>query len=442
MINAFSAYKSKLFCSKSPYLLGAFRVLFSLVALYSALRFLAKGWIKELYLDPQYHFHYYGFSWVQLPDNPIWVYLLFGILILSAIGLALGRFYTFFASLYFCLFTYFELIDKSYYLNHYYFISLLAFALIFLPANKAMVLGKNQASSIPFFYIIILRILIGCVYFYAGIAKINADWLAGQPLSTWFNAFQYLPVVGNTIGHPTTAVLAAYMAMIFDIALPFLLCHKQTRTFAYCAALIFHSLTALMFPIGVFPLVMSLCALVFFPTQLWEKRLRQLKLISHKTTHQIAIENQSLKQLVLCILVVWHILFPWRYLWYPGNLMWHEQGFRFSWRVMLMEKNGYTELTVVTQEGQRYLIDNTVYLSPLQEKMMSTQPDMILEYSQIIAQDFENRGFEKFKIEAESWVSLNGRKPFRMIQNNVDLRLQKSGFATKTWITHGPNAEL
>lgn len=430
-------YTSKLKTLSSPYLFGAFRIIFSLAALYSALRFLAKGWVQELYIEPTHHFHYYGFHWVQLPDNPIWVYFLFSLLIISAIGLAIGRFYTLFATAYFLLFTYFELIDKTYYLNHYYFISILAFAFIFLPMNASLTSKSRVPAKIPFFYIAVLRVIIGAVYFYAGIAKINPDWLAGEPLNTWFNAFQYLPYVGDVIGAPETAVFSASLAMVFDISLPFLLCFKQTRTLAYVTALIFHCLTSLMFPIGVFPLIMSLCALAFFPTVLWAKRLRQLKLI----THTKLIETQSLqyttfRKSVLLVVLALHILLPWRYLLYPGNVMWHEQGFRFSWRVMLMEKNGYTELSVVTDNQQVFLIENSAYLTPQQEKMMGTQPDMILEFSEIIASDFEKKGFTQFKIVADSWVSLNGRKPFRMIQNNVDLRLQKNGFASKNWITY------
>ena len=31
------------------------------------------------------------------------------------------------------------------------------------------------------------------------------------------------------------------------------------------------------------------------------------------------------------------LAFPFRYLLYPGNIFWTEEGYRFSWRVMLME---------------------------------------------------------------------------------------------------------
>ena len=43
--------------------------------------------------------------------------------------------YVYACILFFLSFTYIELIDKTTYLNHYYFISVVSFLMIFLPAN-------------------------------------------------------------------------------------------------------------------------------------------------------------------------------------------------------------------------------------------------------------------------------------------------------------------
>src|SRR3954471_696546 len=47
--------------------LAAFRVLFGLTLLTSTLRFLAYGWIDQLFVAPQFHFKYLGFYWVEVP---------------------------------------------------------------------------------------------------------------------------------------------------------------------------------------------------------------------------------------------------------------------------------------------------------------------------------------------------------------------------------------
>ena len=97
---------------------------------------------------------------------------------------------------------------------------------------------------------------------------------------------------------------------------------------------------------------------------------------------------------------------PLRFLMYPGNVNWHEQGFRFSWRVMLIEKAGQVEFNVlVGDEDRRYVVYPRDQLTPLQYKMMSTQPDMIQEYAQHLAKTLQRR-------RARASAGLRGRLGF------------------------------
>ena len=43
----------------------AFRVAFGLLMCASVIRFAARGWIDELYVAPDFHFHYWGFGWIE-----------------------------------------------------------------------------------------------------------------------------------------------------------------------------------------------------------------------------------------------------------------------------------------------------------------------------------------------------------------------------------------
>ena len=45
--------------------LAVFRIFFGLMMFISIIRFWSKGWIKTLYLEPKFHFSYYGFDWVK-----------------------------------------------------------------------------------------------------------------------------------------------------------------------------------------------------------------------------------------------------------------------------------------------------------------------------------------------------------------------------------------
>ena len=61
--------------------------------------------------------------------------MLFLICGLSAFLVAIGFKYRLSILLFFLSFTYIELMDKTTYLNHYYFISILSFLMCFLPMN-------------------------------------------------------------------------------------------------------------------------------------------------------------------------------------------------------------------------------------------------------------------------------------------------------------------
>ncbi len=83
---------------------------------------------------------------------------------------------------------------------------------------------------------------------------------------------------------------------------------------------------------------------------------------------------------------------PVRHWLYRGDVLWTEQGFRYSWNVMLMEKDGYVEFYVRDKTtGERYIEYPEKHLTPLQEKMMSTQPDMILQYAHFLANNYQNQ---------------------------------------------------
>jgi hypothetical protein len=261
--------------------LAVFRILFGLMILFSTLRFWLNGWIDELYIQPKFHFSYYGFEWVK----PLGVYthLIFLVCGIAALLVALGWFYRAASILLFLSFTYIELMDKATYLNHYYFVSLISFLLIFLPANVLLSVDAQRNKDcakkyVPRYTIDIIRITLGIVYFFAGLAKINSDWLLlAQPLSIWLPAKNDLPLIGSLFNKAWLAYAFSWFGCLYDLSIPFLLCWRSTRSFAYVAVIVFHVLTALLFPIGVFPWVMILSTLIFFPAEFFEKIISFLK---------------------------------------------------------------------------------------------------------------------------------------------------------------------
>ena len=125
---------------------------------------------------------------------------------------------------------------------------------------------------------------------------------------------------------------------------------------------------------------------------------------------------------------------PFRHCLYQGELFWTEQGYRFSWRVMLMEKAGYAQFTVRSADGKHIQVDNRQFLTPLQEKMMSTQPDMIVQYAHILKDYYAKEGFQSPQVYVDSYVALNGRLGMPLIDPHTDLAKEKDSFDNKPWV--------
>lgn len=401
-----------------------------------------KGWISELYILPKFHFSYYGFEWVKtLPGNGM--YVLFALLLVAALFITFGLFYRLAAVVFFLLFTYVELIDKTAYLNHYYFVSLISFLLIFMPANRRLSLDVawlkiKPSSTVPAWTINILKFQLFVVYFYAGAAKLNTDWLIhALPLKIWLPAKSHLPVIGWFLKYEVTAYVFSWAGAIYDLTVPFLLLNKKARGFAFLAVVIFHALTSILFPIGMFPYIMTLSVLIFFSASFHERILRGLEKISgapNDLAHTRWTVGKPIGYLLVFFCLV-QVLFPWRFALYPGHLFWTEQGYRFSWRVMLMEKMGSTTFRVTDGESHKSaLVANYDYLTPLQEREMSAQPDMILQFAHFLADEYRKQGFRSPEVTVQSMVTLNGSRSQPFIDPTVNLAAIRENWQHKTWI--------
>ncbi|MFS4416755.1 HTTM domain-containing protein [Maribacter sp. 2307ULW6-5] len=428
--------------------LAVFRILFGVMMLLGIVRFWSYGWIDKLYLQPKFSFSYFGFEWVK-PLGP-YTYLLFALCGLAAIFVALGYRYKWAILVFFLSFTYIELMDKTTYLNHYYFISVLSLLMVFLPANAYFSLDAHRNPKmahqyVPAWTINSIKVLLGIVYFYAGLAKLNSDWLVeAMPLKIWLPSKFGMPLLGHWLSQEWVAYAFSWSGALYDLAIPFLLLYKKTRGPAFVLVVVFHLLTRVLFPIGMFPYIMIVSTLIFFDAGLHHNILRGLAGVFHwskasfdngKTLMVKKSHGTRLKHTFLMGFFAVQLLFPFRYLLYPGELFWTEQGYRFSWRVMLMEKSGYAQFKVVNgQTGKWFYVDNADFLTPFQEKQMAFQPDFILEYAHYLKEHFEKDGHKEVAVYVDCQVSLNGRLSTTFIDPDVDLAREKESFEHKDWI--------
>ena len=156
-----------------------FRVLFGALMLVITWRYIDHDWIRDYFIEPDYNFTYLGFDWVK-PWPDTWLYIHFYGLALLSIFVILGILYRLSALLPAVGFTYIFLLEQARYLNHYYLICLVSLVMIFLPAHRTLSVDARlrpalRRETAPAWCIWLLRLQIGLVYFYGGVAKINWD---------------------------------------------------------------------------------------------------------------------------------------------------------------------------------------------------------------------------------------------------------------------------
>jgi hypothetical protein len=438
---------SLLFRPVDPAGLAAFRILFGLLMFVSTLRFFLYGWIDQFFIAPQFHFKYWGFGWVQA--WPAWgMYAHFALLALLSLLVALGLFYRVAIALFFLGFVYLQLIDVTLYLNHYYLVGLLALLLVFLPAHATFSLDARlrpaiRRATVPAIAVHALRLQVGLVYTCAGLAKLQGDWLLeAQPLRLWLSSLTDLPVLGPLLALPLAPVVVSWAGFLFDSTIALFLSLRRTRPFAFAAVVLFHLLTGMFFPIGMFPAIMIVAATVFFSPS-WPRRLRWWSRRDTPAPPPPAsplLPGQRLAVAGLGLYVLLQVALPFRHLLYAGNVLWHEQGMRFSWRVMVREKNGSLGYQVRDPAtGRTWEVSPRDYLRDYQERDMSTQPDLIWQLAQRIGRDFDRQAGRRVEVRAEAHVSLNGRASALLVDPRLDLRTVDDGLWPKTWIQPAPS---
>ncbi len=438
------------------------RVAFGLLMAGAALRFLAKGWVRTQFIEPAFHFRYLLFPWIpELPGHSL--YLVFAVQIASALAIALGWRYRVATIAFFLAFTYVELIDQATYLNHYYFVSLVSFLLIFLPLDRW---GSRDANArrfapgpAPRWIALVLQAQIAIVYFFAGVAKLSPDWLLrAEPLRIWLSARSGLPILGAFFDQPWFPYLMSWGGAAFDLSIPALLVWRVSRPWAYLSVVGFHLATAVLFPIGIFPWVMVASALIFFDEEDYRRLTRRFARrrgryargrhaggrhplgergggAPGRPATGVPIPMGTGRRLVLGTFFALQLLLPLRHWAYPGNVLWTEEGYRFSWRVMLVEKTGTAFFKITDPETRRsWEAFPSEYLTPQQERQLVFQPDMILSFAHHLRDTLRDQGVRDPEIRALVYVSLNGRRSRPLIDPAIDLAKTPRSLAPKEWV--------
>jgi vitamin K-dependent gamma-carboxylase len=143
---------------------------------------------------------------------------------------------------------------------------------------------------------------------------------------------------------------------------------------------------------------------------------------------------------VFAVFAVFQVAFPFRTHLYGGNVHWHEQGMRWSWRVMVREKNASVTYRVTSPvTGKVIEVAPRKYLTSRQERDFATQPDLLLQLGKRIAADYSAREGAPVIVNVDAVVSLNGRRAARLVDPNADLARIEDGIMPAWWILPMPD---
>jgi hypothetical protein len=419
--------------------LVAFRIAFGLLMLFEVARVFPS--VGPLYIEPTFHFTYYGFDWLH-PWAGNGMYVHFGVLGLAALCVTLGLFYRAAALVFFLGLSYVFLLEQATYLNHVYLLSLISFLLIFLPAHRALSLDawlrpELRSQVVPVWALWLLRAQIAIPYFYGGLAKLNPDWVRGQPLRLWLD--RDAERLGPFLAQDWFAYLLSYGGIAFDLLIVPALLWSRTRPWAFALALAFHLTNSVLFSIGIFPWAMIAATTIFFPPD-WPRRL--LARLGYRTRPPAPSPPPSAlrpRQRALlgfwAVYLAWQLLFPLRHWLYPGDVAWTEEGHKFSWRMKLRDKAGEAHFYAHdAATGETWEIDPRPHIDRWQFAEMTGRPEMILQFAHYLADALRAEGREDVEIHAVTHVSLNGRRPQPLVDPDVDLAAVEPSLRPAPWI--------
>ncbi len=438
MKSSISRLSNTLFSPTDAASLGMFRILFGALMFWQAFYYLGSQRYAKYYLEPSFHFTYDFFHWVApLPEN--YFYWVFILMAAAGLGIMLGFCYRISVFLFLISFSYVFLLDKAYFNNHYYAIILLTFLMLVTDGHRWVSLDqkfKPKPAVIPYWHLFILRAQILIIYFFGGIAKLNEDWLQGEPMRTWLkNVSTEIPIVGEALATEWAAYFFSWGGLAFDLSIGFLLWWRKTRVAAFLTVLFFNLTNSVIFSIGVFPFLMIATATLFDEPD-WPRKFFKSKHSAPLGNFRASDFKSRTAWVFLTSYLLIQVLVPFRHWLYPGNVSWTEEGHFFSWHMKLRDKKGTLKVWVtVPKTDTTYEVDARQSLNRFQYGKMLQRPQFILQLVHYLRGELEKKGIENPIIRVDSMISLNGRPLQTAIDPNINLaELRPRPFAHETWI--------
>jgi vitamin K-dependent gamma-carboxylase len=283
------------------------------------------------------------------------------------------------------------------------------YGLRFTPAPAPSKYYTSESLRFPYsprWCLIFVKAELAIVYTFAGVCKINEDWLRGEPLRLWMSHRAGAPYLGWILEKESTAYFMSYGGLIYDLIAAPLLLWKRTLPIGLVLTAIFHISNKLIFNIGIFPWMMIASTTFFlppdWPRRIWHKifapRGEAFAPIPTRTFAQTAPRSLTTKETVVVLLFVvfitHQVVVPLRLHLYPGIVAWNEYGHQFSWRMKLRTKKcDAVALTFEPHSKSAFRFPLERALNPRQLRKFASRPDMIIQMAHFLG-DMLDANFE------------------------------------------------
>ena len=415
-----------------------FRIIFGLLCFLESVGAIITGWVKTTLVSPKFTFNFIGLDFLQpLPGNGIYFY--YAIMGLFGLFIMVGYKYRFSMLSFTMMWSATYLMQKASYNNHYYLLMLLSSLMVVLPAHKYASVDvklnpKIKSISMPQWckWVFVMQLFI--VYTYASVAKLYPDWLDTKVIQLLMKAKQNYFLVGDLLQQKWMHYILAYGGILFDgLVIPLLL-FKPTRKYIFFISIFFHVFNSFVFQIGIFPYLSLAFTLFFFEPETIQKYFLKKKPFYNSESIIVANYKTPLITLFFIYFLV-QLALPLRHHFIKDDVLWTEEGHRLSWRMMLRVKTGYATYRVENKDtGESVYIKLEDYLTKKQQRLATSKPDVIWQFSQYLKDEFRAKG-EDVSVYVNCSLSVNGKPYKKLINPEVDLaNVEWNAFKHSDWI--------
>jgi hypothetical protein len=415
-----------------------FRIAFGLLLALESIGAIFTGWVKRVFVDPQFTFSFIGFEWLQpLPGYGMYYY--YALMGICGLLVMVGLFYRYSLGLFTLLWWGCYLMQKTSYNNHYYLLILLCLLMMLVPANRNASLDAKfhfvkATTTCPAWCIYIFKWQLLIVYTYAALAKLYPGWLEGKFISLSFASKENYLLIGELLQEQWIQKLVIIGGVVYDLTIIPVMYWDRGRIFGFYVSVVFHLFNSIVFGIGIFPYLMLASLVLFFPTASWRPKIPGYLTVPESqpnTTHWALTP-------FLIIYFVIQLWLPVRHYFIPGDVFVTEEGHRMAWRMMLRTKWGSVKYKLVDKEsGKSWVVFPREYLSPKQTRKIAGHPDLIWQFSRLLKREYSNQGINSLEVYAIAETYLNGNKIDDLIDPKIDLlSVEWNRFGHNSWILY------